>query len=676
MPSGEVSAEPRVRVLVCTQGFPRHPRDHHATFVLDHTRALAGAGAAVTVLCPSAPGLPGRDRFGDVEVVRFRYAPRRLELLGYGGAMHRRIRGPHALLVPAFLAGFLAAAVRHARSADVVHAHWWAPSGLVAVVAGRLLGVASVVHLHGTDAAIARGPLRLLARWTLRRAGAVLAVSRDLVAWADRVAGVTAHLAPMPVVPDRVPAPSPPPAAGPVLAVGRLVPEKGFDVLVRAAATTGVPVVLVGDGGEAARLRRLAAATAAPVSFLGPLPPEELAGQYRAARAVAVPSRREGFGLVAAEAAAAGRAVVASAVGGLPDIVADGVNGVLVPPGDVEALAAALRTLDPGLGAQGPEVVGWLRPDAIAGRSLTAYEGARANLRPAAGPRLARAAGAVLGGAAVLLCALAVVRQWDEVRALDLRWSPAPAAGAVAAVVVANLTMAWAWGWLVRRLGGGLSWRPAMRVWWTGQLGRYLPTGLGSVPARVVLGWREGVPGRVLAVATGAEPGTVVAACAAIAGLLLPGPLAAVAVPLGLATTTALLVVVVRVAVPARLPWTVAAGFTGLQAAQVLVRALGFWWLLGLAAPTGPGGGALPFATVAGAVGLAYLIGFLAVFAPGGAGVREAVLVATLAGPAGVAPAAAAAVAWRLLELAVELPSIAWARTLDRPVTASSGVNA
>lgn len=673
MSSAEVTSEPRLRVLVCTQGFPRHPRDHHATFVLDHARALAGAGAAVTVLCPSAPGLPARDRFGDVEVVRFRYAPRRLELLGYGGAMHRRIRGPHALLVPAFLAGFLAAAVHHGRSADVIHAHWWAPSGLVAVVAGRLLGVASVVHLHGTDAAIARGPLRLLARWVLRRAGAVLAVSRDLVGWADRVAGVTAHLAPMPVATDRVPAPSPAPAAGPVLAVGRLVPEKGFDVLVRATATTGIPLVLVGDGVESSRLRGLAAATGAPVAFLGPLPPEELAGQYRTARAVAVPSRREGFGLVAAEAAAAGRAVVASAVGGLPDIVADGVNGVLVPPGDPEALAAALRTLDPGLGAQGPEVVGWLRPDAIARRNLAAYEAARSNARPASGPGLVRAAGGVLAGAAVLLCALAVARQWDEVRSLDLRWSPGPAAGAVAAVVVANLTLAWAWGWLVRRLGADLPWGPAMRVWWTGQLGRYLPTGLGSVPARVVLGRREGVPARVLAVATGAEPATIVAVCAGVAGLLLPAPLAAVAVPSALAGATALLVVVARVTGPARLSWTAAAGFTGLQAGQVLVRALGFSWLLGLAAPTAAMA-AVPLATVAGAVGLAYLVGFLAVFAPGGAGVREAVLVATLAAPVGVAPAAAAAVAWRLLELAVELPSIAWARTLGRPVRARSGV--
>ena len=75
------------RVLVCTQGFPRHPDDHHAVFVLDHARALAAAGVAVRVLCPSGPGLPQNDRFGDVDVVRFRYAPSALERLAYTGAI-------------------------------------------------------------------------------------------------------------------------------------------------------------------------------------------------------------------------------------------------------------------------------------------------------------------------------------------------------------------------------------------------------------------------------------------------------------------------------------------------------------------------------------------------------------------------------------------------------------
>lgn len=373
-----------LRVLVCTQGFPRHPADHRAPFLLDHANALAAAGCQVTVVCPSGPGLAARERFGDVSIVRFRYAPRRFETLAYGGAMHRDVRGPKALLLPGFLAAFLLATRRLAREADAVHAHWWIPSGLVAVVAAgrrraRRGSPAPVVavHLHGTDVALARGPLRALARFVLRRASVVFAASDALASWASDVAGVDAVVAPMPVGADRIRACGPPPPEGPVLAVGRMVPEKGFDVLIRACAQAGLPLVLVGDGDGRGALEALAADVGASVRFTGSVSPGALAAHYAAARLVAVPSRREGFGMVAAEAAAAGRAVVASSVGGLPSIVREGTTGTLVPPGDVAALAAALIATDPALGRHGPGAVEWLRPAVLARRTVEAYAAAR-----------------------------------------------------------------------------------------------------------------------------------------------------------------------------------------------------------------------------------------------------------------------------------------------------------
>ncbi|MFP5321271.1 MAG: glycosyltransferase, partial [Acidimicrobiia bacterium] len=312
-----------------------------------------------------------------VSVRRFRYAPRPWETLAYSGGMHHRARGAGALLLPLFLLGFLVDAVRRARSADVIHAHWWLPSGVVAVLAGRITGTPVVVQVHGTDAAMAQGPLRWLARFVLRRADAVITVSEDLHGWALGVAGVDATVLPMPLRPALARAlhgePTPPPADGPVLAVGRLVPEKGFDVLIRAAAKASVPVVLVGDGGQEPVLRRLADDLGADVTFAGPIAPDELGPHYRAARIVAVPSHREGFGLVAAEALASGRAVVASAVGGLAQVVADGVTGRLVPAGDVEALADALVTTDPELGASGPASIGWIAPERIGPATIDVY---------------------------------------------------------------------------------------------------------------------------------------------------------------------------------------------------------------------------------------------------------------------------------------------------------------
>jgi glycosyltransferase involved in cell wall biosynthesis len=365
------------RVLVVTQGFPRRPGDHRAPFLLDHARALAGAGCRVTVLCPSAPGLAANERWGDVDVIRFRYAPRRLEVFAYSGAMHRDVRTWRVLLLPLFLAGYVLAVRRHSVEADVVHAHWWIPSGLVAVVAAHRRARVVAVHLHGTDVAIARGPLRALAGWVLRRASVVLAASSSLAAWAHDVAGVDAVVAPMPLGLDRVPStPTTPPRDGPVLAVGRLVPEKGFDVLIRAVAATGDRLVIVGDGDIRPALESLTRSTDADVTFAGSVDPTELARDYAAARLVVVPSRREGFGMVAAEALAAGRAVVGTRVGGLPDLVTDGVTGTLVAPDDVGALVDALRSTDPALGANGPAAVAWLRPDAIAARNVAAYDAA------------------------------------------------------------------------------------------------------------------------------------------------------------------------------------------------------------------------------------------------------------------------------------------------------------
>jgi D-inositol-3-phosphate glycosyltransferase len=86
----------------------------------------------------------------------------------------------------------------------------------------------------------------------------------------------------------------------------------------------------------------------------GFVPPDELGAYYERAAVVCVPSRREGYGMVAREAMARARPVVATAVGGLADAVEDGLTGLLVPPADPTALRAAIEELlaDPGLRAE------------------------------------------------------------------------------------------------------------------------------------------------------------------------------------------------------------------------------------------------------------------------------------------------------------------------------------
>jgi glycosyltransferase involved in cell wall biosynthesis len=152
-----------------------------------------------------------------------------------------------------------------------------------------------------------------------------------------------------------------------VVVAGRLVPEKGIDILVRAFARLAPRhgqsrLVVIGDGPERARLTRLAhdLGVGEQVTFTGKLSSEATLASLRSAWLVCVPSVwEEPFGMIAAEAQMQGVAVVASRCGGLAEIVTDGETGYLVPPGDEEALANRIGMLfsDPalahGLGVRG-----------------------------------------------------------------------------------------------------------------------------------------------------------------------------------------------------------------------------------------------------------------------------------------------------------------------------------
>jgi len=135
-----------------------------------------------------------------------------------------------------------------------------------------------------------------------------------------------------------------------VAGLGRLVPVKGFDVLVAALrpladAVPSSRLVLIGDGPQREELRVAARdlGVGGRVLVTGVTP--DIAGWLAAADVLAAPSRNEGMGRAIVEAMALGLPVVGAAVGGIPAVVADGETGWLVPPGDSLALAAALVEL-------------------------------------------------------------------------------------------------------------------------------------------------------------------------------------------------------------------------------------------------------------------------------------------------------------------------------------------
>lgn len=131
-----------------------------------------------------------------------------------------------------------------------------------------------------------------------------------------------------------------------VLYFGRLSPEKGCAHLIAACAAAGLPLVMVGEGPEEERLRAIARRSATTVVFTGYLTGRELWAFVEAALCVALPSLwYEIAPKSVLEAMARGKPVVASAIGGLPELIEHGQSGFLVPPGDAKALAEALGRL-------------------------------------------------------------------------------------------------------------------------------------------------------------------------------------------------------------------------------------------------------------------------------------------------------------------------------------------
>jgi glycosyltransferase involved in cell wall biosynthesis len=134
-----------------------------------------------------------------------------------------------------------------------------------------------------------------------------------------------------------------------LLFVGRLNAQKGIADLIDAMAAVPADLSLdiVGDGPDERALRSRAAAHRVDgrVRWHGKLPPSAVASFCRTATAVVMPSHEEGLGLVAAESLLTGTPVIAYRSGGIPDLVSDGTTGILVPPGDVRALAGSITAL-------------------------------------------------------------------------------------------------------------------------------------------------------------------------------------------------------------------------------------------------------------------------------------------------------------------------------------------
>ena len=162
----------RLRLLTVTHNYPRFPGDPAGAFVARVAQGAAAHGHEVQLVAPHAPGTPITEQVAGVRIRRFRYGPEALERVAYTGNLHgKTLRSPLAALAfPGFLVAFrgaLRSAIKEF-TPDVIHAHWWLPSGWFV----SRTAIPYVVTCHGSD-------VRLLERGSILRTLALPVFNRS-----------------------------------------------------------------------------------------------------------------------------------------------------------------------------------------------------------------------------------------------------------------------------------------------------------------------------------------------------------------------------------------------------------------------------------------------------------------------------------------------------------------
>jgi glycosyltransferase involved in cell wall biosynthesis len=404
------TVSPRLRVLFIVTAYPRHDGDVITPWLSEAISRLAEHAVDVEVLAPSYRGC-GDQIIGGVRVHRFRYAPRRFEQLTHDQTAPDRIRERpvYAGLVPSYAVAGALKAMQLARSGrfDVVHAFWPMPHGLFGLAARAATGIPLVCTFFGVELAWIGKDLPFLApvlRWVARSSNAVTTNSQHTAQLLERHTGrdVVHHVIPFGVAMDTM-ASIPSYRADPkrpfeMLFIGRLVERKGvrhlIDAVARLPRDRRTQLHVIGDGPERTRLEQSVRALglADRVTFHGFVSPAQKLSRLGACDVLVLPAvvdakgDTEGQGVVLLEAMAFAKPVVASRLGGIVEAVEDGVTGLLVPPGDPAALAAALcacmddRARAQAMGAAGrARVQAHFSWDAITRDLVELYRGVRAD---------------------------------------------------------------------------------------------------------------------------------------------------------------------------------------------------------------------------------------------------------------------------------------------------------
>lgn len=348
---------PRMKVLIVTTAFPRWYGDGRGAFIYEAAQAIKRQGCEVRVIAMHVPGAKTHEWMDGIEVIRPRYLPERWEILAKDSAglpqAWRTNPWAKLALIP-FVVVHALTITRYAREADILHANWTL-SGMVVWLTQWLHRKPYVVTVHGSD--VFQGFEKPLIYWlskiTLENAGAVISVSNALYRKIIEkkinpkkleiiTNGVDFSFIPFPIKKyserDNI-----------ILFVGSIFWRKGVIYLLESFAKVSYllpeyKLIIIGDGDQIPLLKEKVQSNKleGKVIFKGHLPHKEVIYWMHKSKVLTLPSLEEGQGVVLIEAMACGTPCIGSNVGGIPEIISQD-NGWLVPPGDANALAEALK---------------------------------------------------------------------------------------------------------------------------------------------------------------------------------------------------------------------------------------------------------------------------------------------------------------------------------------------
>ena len=358
----------KAKICVLTSCYPRSEDDWAGVFVQTLARELS----QTMDICIVAP----EDRYfdaGQENIVRFRYAPKTLQKLAYGSGILENLRKtPLSIaLLPPFLLSFFRAAWRESWNAELIHSHWVVPSGFVGALLHTLTGKPHLLTVHSGGLHFLRripGGKPLL-RFILNRSSHIVAVSkytRDILLKSilekERISILNKlSVIPMPVTIPEVKATHENlkrkykvKGKRVILYIGRLIKVKGIIYLLEAMEKLTHPdavLLVAGEGQEKAYLEQYVKERNLPVRFLDAVNGKAKAEILKIADVFVLPSiilpsgRQEGLPVSILEAISAGVPVVASDVGGVSEVIRDGITGFIVSPANPDELSTRLAQI-------------------------------------------------------------------------------------------------------------------------------------------------------------------------------------------------------------------------------------------------------------------------------------------------------------------------------------------